>query len=75
MQVFHDTMLCFGDHRQTAVLAEDEGGAPVKVGYPYEQLKPYVTPFAEAGPSSGERLDFFDLIVPPTTGSAVSAVP
>ena len=34
------------DDNQTVRLAEDEGGAPVKVRYPDEQLKPYVIPFA-----------------------------
>ena len=48
----------------------------MKVRYPYEQLKPYVHPFAGPGPSSGDRLDFFDdLHISPTTGAAVAAEP
>ena len=81
LQVSHAILfLCFRiidiDDNQTVRLAEDEGGAPVKVRYPYEQLKPYVIPFAGPGPSSGDRLDFFDdLHISPTTGAAVAAEP
>ena len=81
LQVSHAILfLCFRiidkDDKQTVRLAEDEGGAPVKVCYPYEQLKPYVIPFARLGPSSGDRLDFFDdLHISLTTAVAAEPVP